>query len=58
MATYCNINDSTNICLNSILWDGVEAWTEPVDTFTEIIADVNIGDEVEFVNDAWQKVIV
>jgi hypothetical protein len=37
------------------MWDGVETWAEPANTFTEIIADVSIGDEVEFVDDAWQK---
>jgi len=55
MAVYCNVDDSTKICLNTIIWDGVEPWTAPANTFTEIIADVGIGDEVEFVNDAWQK---
>lgn len=51
---YAIIDDNTNICENTILWDGESNWSPGTGKTARIIENCGIGNEVEEVNGVWQ----
>jgi hypothetical protein len=43
METYAIIDQATNICVNTILWDGVTPYTPPEGTFVVLANGGSIG---------------
>lgn len=43
MDTYAVIDETTNICINCIIWDGVTPYTPPAGTFMVLANGGGIG---------------
>lgn len=59
MSKYNLINTQTNICVNTIIWDGVSEY-DPGNNFVLQLSNgsINTGDTVQIVNGAYQTTVI
>jgi hypothetical protein len=43
VSSYAVINNTTNVCVNVVAWDGVSNWLPPAETYLVELGDTDIG---------------